>query len=50
MIEVLSPVNKHGDGDHNNHGYHEYLNRRLDLLQTATHLLEIDLLRQGKLM
>jgi len=42
LIEILSPVNKHGDG------YHDYLSRRLDLMQTTTHLLEIDLLRQGK--
>jgi hypothetical protein len=41
MIELLSPVNKRGEG------YHEYDLRRLELLQTATHLLEIDLLRQG---
>jgi len=42
LIEILSQVNKQGDG------YRDYMNRRLDLMQTTTHLLEIDLLRQGK--
>ena len=42
MIEILSPVNKHGEGAR------EYGNRRSELLQTATHILEIDLLRQGR--
>ncbi len=41
-VELLSPTNKRGDD------YDEYLaKRRLILLSTA-HLLEIDLLRQGK--
>jgi hypothetical protein len=42
VIEILSPVNKRGEGAR------EYANRRLELLQTATHLLEIDLLCQGE--
>lgn len=41
VIEILSPVNKRGDGAR------EYLDRRHDLLRTRTHLLEIDLLRRG---
>jgi hypothetical protein len=41
LIEILSPANKHGEG------VHEYAARRQELLQTRTHLLEIDLLRQG---
>ncbi len=41
VIEILSPVNKRGDGAR------EYVVRRHDLLQTRTHLLEIDLIRQG---
>ncbi len=41
MIEILSPANKYGDGAR------EYLDRRTDLLRTETHLLELDLLRQG---
>ncbi|MBI3760361.1 MAG: DUF4058 family protein [Chloroflexi bacterium] len=40
-IEILSPVNKRGDGAL------DYFNKRVALLQTETHLLEIDLLRQG---
>jgi hypothetical protein len=42
LIEILSPVNKHGEGAR------EYDLRRIDLLKTQTHLLEIDLLRQGQ--
>ena len=42
VIELLSPANKQGEG------YREYADRRLDLMQTATHLLEIDLLRGGQ--
>jgi len=34
-------VNKHGQGAQ------EYLDRRIELMQTATHLLEIDLLTAG---
>lgn len=41
VIEILSPVNKRGDGAR------EYVVRRHDLLQTKTHLLEIDLIRRG---
>jgi hypothetical protein len=41
VIEILSPVNKHGEG------VRDYADRRTELLQTRTHLLEIDLLRQG---
>ena len=42
VIEILSPVNKRGDG------FQEYVDRRTELLQTQTHLLEIDLLRDGR--
>ncbi len=42
VIEILSPANKHGQG------LDQYLDRRNDLLKTATHLLEIDLLRGGE--
>jgi hypothetical protein len=41
MIEILSPANKHGDGTRH------YAARRLELMRTETHLLGIDLLRQG---
>ena len=41
LIEILSPANKHS------RGALEYHDRRIDLLQTRTHLLEIDLLRGG---
>jgi hypothetical protein len=41
VIEILSPVNKRGDGAH------EYMERRQDLMRTRTHLLEIDLIRRG---
>jgi len=41
IIEILSPVNKRGEG------WRDYVDRRTELLQTRTHLLEIDLLRQG---
>jgi hypothetical protein len=41
LIEILSPANKYGEG------YREYADRRIDLMRTATHILEIDLLRQG---
>ncbi|MCS6805982.1 MAG: DUF4058 family protein [Blastocatellia bacterium] len=42
LIEILSPVNKRGEG------WREYVDRRTEVLQTKTHLLEIDLLRQGQ--
>ncbi len=41
LIEILSPVNKHGEGAR------DYAERRGELLQTQTHLLELDLLRHG---
>ncbi|MBS1254173.1 MAG: hypothetical protein MAG451_03230 [Anaerolineales bacterium] len=41
IIEILSPANKRGEG------VRDYAERRMDLMQTATHLLEIDLLRGG---
>lgn len=42
VIELLSPVNKIGDG------FREYYQRRELLLLTQTHLIEIDLLRRGQ--
>jgi hypothetical protein len=41
IIEILSPVNKRGEGGR------DYAKWRVELLQTRVHLLEIDLLRQG---
>ncbi len=41
LIEILSPANKHEPG------VRDYAERRQAILLTATHLLEIDLLRQG---
>jgi hypothetical protein len=41
-IEIISPTNKRGDG------YREYLDKRNRILSSTTHLLEVDLLRQGK--
>jgi hypothetical protein len=41
LIEILSPANKRGDGAR------EFADRRVELLQTPVHLLEIDLLRGG---
>ena len=41
VIEILSPINKRGEGAR------EYDARRTALLHTRTHLLEIDLLRRG---
>lgn len=40
-IDILSPVNKLGEGAR------EYHERRQELLKTPTHLLEIDLIRRG---
>lgn len=40
-IDILSPVNKRGDG------YREYMQRRTDLFRSRVHLLELDLLRLG---
>lgn len=42
IVEILSPVNKRGDGAR------EYIERRVELMKTDTHLLEIDLLRRGQ--
>lgn len=41
-IEVLSPINKRGDGRT------QYLRKRNQVLKSRTHLLEIDLLRSGE--
>lgn len=41
-IEILSPVNKRGEG------YEEYIGKRHRIFSSFTHLLEIDLLRRGK--
>src|SRR5207248_2402506 len=41
-IEVLSPTNKRGDGRL------EYLARRMRILSSTAHLVEIDLLRAGQ--
>lgn len=41
-IEVLSPANKRGQG------YEAYLEKRIQILQSRTHLIEIDWLRQGR--
>lgn len=42
VIEILSPVNKRGKG------WEIYNDKRLELLGTSTHLVEIDLLRAGR--
>lgn len=42
VIEILSPVNKMGEGAI------EYADKRLALMGTSVHLLEIDLLRRGQ--
>ena len=42
VIEILSPENKHG------RGFREYADKRIAILETDTHLLEIDLLRLGQ--
>jgi hypothetical protein len=41
VIEILSPVNKMGDGAM------EYVEKRASIMETSVHLLEIDLLRRG---
>ena len=41
-IEVLSPANKRGQG------YADFLEKRALILQSDVHLIEIDLLRQGR--
>lgn len=43
-IEVLSPVNKQPS----HKGYTDYLRKRHELLHSAVHLIEIDLLRDGE--
>lgn len=43
-IEILSPVNKQPSHD----TYGEYKRKRRELLRSATHLMEIDLLRGGQ--
>lgn len=43
-IEILSPVNKRRGHD----AYHDYLRKRRDLLRSAAHLIEVDLLRAGE--
>lgn len=42
VIEILSPANKYDQG------FEAYVEKRTKLLQTETHLLEIDLLRGGE--
>jgi hypothetical protein len=42
-LEILSPVNKQRGHD----AYLDYLRKRRDLLRSAAHLIEIDLLRAG---
>jgi hypothetical protein len=46
VIEVLSPANKRAKSD----GRREYLEKRDDVLQSQSHLVEIDLLRGGELL
>jgi hypothetical protein len=41
VIEILSPVNKQGDGAR------EYAEKRAALLKTQTHIMELDLIRRG---
>ncbi|NEP00950.1 MAG: DUF4058 family protein [Symploca sp. SIO2E9] len=45
VVEVLSPKNKRGG-----EGRDKYLTKRQKVLNSATHLVEIDLLRRGDLM
>ena len=45
VIEILSPKNKRGGK-----GREEYENKRQEVLRSASHLVEIDLLRAGKPM
>lgn len=44
VIELLSPVNKRGEGRR------EYLQKRKEVLDSQAHLVEIDLLREGRRM
>jgi len=43
VIEVLSPTNKRRGSD----GFHEYAEKRIELLQRRVNLVELDLLRAG---
>jgi hypothetical protein len=43
VLETLSPANKRPGGD----GHREYLQKREEVLQSPSHLVEIDLLRGG---
>ena len=43
VLETLSPANKRPGGD----GRREYLKKREEVLQSPSHLVEIDLLRGG---
>ncbi len=43
IVELLSPANKRPGGD----GRRQYLTRREEILQSRTHLVELDLLRGG---
>ena len=43
-IEILSPVNKQAGRE----SHDEYLRKRRELLRSSVHLIEIDLLRQGR--
>jgi len=45
VIEILSPTNKRAGK-----GREKYVNKRLNILASPTHLVEIDLLRSGKPM
>ena len=45
VVEILSPKNKRGG-----EGREKYLQKRQKVLNSATHLVEIDLLRTGKFM
>jgi hypothetical protein len=42
VIEILSPENKRG------RGFRDYATKRVEILETDTHLIEIDLLRLGQ--
>ncbi|MFK7819132.1 MAG: DUF4058 family protein [Planctomycetaceae bacterium] len=44
VIELLSPSNKRKGG----RGHQEYLQKRMDIVSSMTHLVEIDLLRGGE--
>jgi hypothetical protein len=44
VVELLSPANKRTRGD----GRREYLSKRESILESTTHLVELDLLRAGE--